>query len=181
MVRDMNYWNKVIKNIIILLISIVALYFAFKLAVFYVPFLIAFVLSLMLEPIIKFIMRKTKLTRKASSIIVFIVAIAIIVGLLAWLITTLISEASNLLENINTYIDSAYRFFNNFISNFDLSRIKIPEEVMGIIQNSGTEFLETATEWAKGALTNTINFITSVPTLGVYIRNKPNCPIFYLC
>ena len=126
-------------------------------------------------------MKKTKLTRKASSIIVFIVAIAIIVGLLVWLITTLISEASNLLQNINTYIDSAYNFFNNFIAKFDLSKIKIPEEVMGIIQNSGAEFLETATEWAKRALTNTINFITSVPTVGVYIRNKSYCLIFYLC
>ena len=168
MVIDMNYWNKVIKNILILAISIFAVFLAFKLAAFYIPFLVAFVLSLMLEPIIRFIMRKTKFTRRTSSIIVFIVAIAIIVGLLVWIITTLFSEASNLLSNLNSYIDTGYSLFQNLISKFDLSRFNIPEEVMNIIQNSGMEFLDTVTEWAKGALTKVIDFITSVPTLGMY-------------
>lgn len=39
---------------------------------------------------------------------------------------------------------------------------------MSIIQNSGMEFLDTVTEWAKTALTKVIDFITSVPTLGIY-------------
>ena len=149
MVIDMNYWNKVIKNILILLISIVVVYFAFKLAIFYTPFLVAFVLSLMLEPIIKLIMKKTKLTRRMSSILVFVIAIAVILGLLIWGITTLVTEATNLLTNLNNYIDYAYN-------------------IMQVIQNSGTEFIETATEWAKGVLTRTIEFITSVPTIGMY-------------
>ncbi len=164
----MNYWNKVIKNIFILAISILVVYLAFKLAMFYIPFLIAFILSLLLEPIIKFIMKKTKFTRKFSSIIVFVIAISIIIGLLIWAITTLITESTNLLENINVYIDTGYSMFQNLISNFDLSKINIPPEVMSIIQNSGMEFLDTITEWAKNALTGVINFITSVPTLGVY-------------
>ena len=56
MVIDMNYWNKVIKNILILALSILVVYLGFKLAIFYIPFLVAFILSLILEPIIKFIM-----------------------------------------------------------------------------------------------------------------------------
>ncbi len=168
MVIDMNYWHKVIKNIIILAVSIVGVYLAFKLAVFYMPFLIAFILSLMLEPIIRFIMRKAKLTRKVSSIIVFIIAIAIIAGLLVWGITTLIAETSNLLQNINSYIDMGYGIFQDIVSRIDLSKINIPQDVMNVIQNSGLEFLDTITEWAKGALTKVIQFITSVPTIGVY-------------
>lgn len=168
MVIDMNYWNKVIKNIFILAISILIVYLAFKLAMFYIPFLIAFILSLLLEPIIKFIMKKTKLTRKFSSIVVFLIALSIIIGLLIWAITTLITESTNLLENINSYIDTGYNMFQNLISHFELSKINIPPEVMSIIQNSGMEFLDTITDWAKNALTGVINFITSVPTLGVY-------------
>lgn len=164
----MNYWNKVIKNIFILAISILIVYLAFKLAMFYIPFLIAFILSLLLEPIIKFIMKKTKLTRKFSSIVVFLIALSIIIGLLIWAITTLITESTNLLENINSYIDTGYNMFQNLISHFELSKINIPPEVMSIIQNSGMEFLDTITDWAKNALTGVINFITSVPTLGVY-------------
>ena len=168
MVIDMNYWNKVIKNIVILALSIIVVYFSFKLAVFFMPFLIAFIISQMLEPIIKFIMKKTKLTRRTSSIIVFIIAIVIICGILVWGITTLISEASNLLTNLNTYIDMGYNMFQSLVSSIDLSKINVPEEVMNIVQNSGMEFLETATDWAKSVLTNVIDFITSMPTLGVY-------------
>ena len=73
MVIDMNYWGKVFKNIVIVLITIIGIYLAFKLAIFYMPFLIAFILSLMIEPIVKLILKKTKLKRKTSSIIVFII------------------------------------------------------------------------------------------------------------
>ena len=168
MVIDMNYWNKVIKNIIILALSIIVVYFSFKLAVFFMPFLVAFIISLILEPIIKYIMKKTKLTRRTSSIIVFIIAIIIICGILTWGVTTLISEASNLLTNLNTYIDTGYNMFQSLVSSIDLSKINVPEEVMNIVQTSGMEFLKTATDWAKGVLTNVIDFITSMPTLGIY-------------
>ena len=168
MVIDMNYWNKVIKNILILALSILVVYLGFKLAIFYIPFLVAFILSLILEPIIKFIMKKTKLSRKISSIIVFLISIAIIVGILIWGITTLISETTNLLSNINIYIDTAYKLFNNIINNFDFSKINIPDDVMNIIRDSGMQFLSGITEWAKNALTGVIKFITSVPTIGIY-------------
>ena len=168
MVIDMNYWNKVIKNIVILIFSIVIVYLFFKLAVFFMPFLIAFIISIMIEPIIRFIMKKTKLTRRVSSVIVFILAIAIICGILFWTVTTLITEVSNLLENLNSYIDTGYNFFQKIISNIDLSKFNIPDEVMNIIQSSGLEVIETITNWANKALTKVIDFITSVPTLGVY-------------
>ena len=168
MVIDMNYLNKVIKNIFILILSIVAVYLAFKLAIFYMPFLIAFILSLILEPLIRLLMRKVKLTRKASSIIIFIIAIAIIVGLLIWIIATLVTETSNLLSNINIYIDTGYNMFQNLVSKIDLSKFNIPQNVMDIIENSGLEFLGTITDWAKNVLTKLIQFVTSVPTIGIY-------------
>lgn len=169
MVVDMNYCKKVIFNIVALLLSVLAIFLSFKLAVFYMPFLIAFIISLMLEPIIKFIMKYAKLKRKTSSIIVFIVAIFIIVGLLVWGITSLVSETSNLLSNFNQYVDIAYDMLQNFISNIDFSKIQIPENVMNTIQSSAMEFLGTITDWAKNVLTGVINFITSIPTIGIYI------------
>ena len=168
MVVDMNHLNKVIKNIFILVLSIIVVYLAFKLAVFYTPFLIAFVISLLLETIIRLLMKKVKLSRRTSSIIIFIIAIAIIVGILIWIVTTLVTETSNLMSNINVYIDTGSQFFQNIVSSIDLSRFNIPQEVMDIVQNSGLEFLDTITEWIKGVLTKIIEFITSMPTLGIY-------------
>lgn len=169
MVIDMNYWGKVLKNIGVLLLSILGVYLGFKLAIFYMPFLIAFIISLILEPIIKFIMKKTKLKRKTSSIIVFVIAIAIIIGLLAWGITSLISETSNMLTNLNVYFDNAYQIVQNAISNIDFSKIQIPENVMNTIQSSAMDFLGTITNWAKNALTGVMGFITSIPTIGIYV------------
>ena len=169
MIIDMNYWGKVIKNVLIFSLTILGVYLGFKLAVFYMPFLIAFIISLLLEPIIGFIMKKTKLKRKISSIIVFIIAIGLIVGLLVWGITTLISEASELLGSLNQYFESGYAYIENVIKSIDFSKLQIPENVMSTIQSSAMEFLGTITNWLKGALTNTLNFVTSIPTIGVYV------------
>ena len=169
MVVDMNYWGKVIRNIVILLLSILGVYLGFKLAVFYMPFLIAFIISLILEPIIKFIMKKTKLKRKTSSIIVFVIAIAVIIGLLTWGIASLISETSDILSNFNEYADMIYNMIQNLIKNIDFSKMQIPENVMNTIQNSALEFLGTITQWVKNALTGVVNFITSIPTIGIYV------------
>ncbi len=168
MVIDMNYWGKVIKNVIVLALSVLGVFLGFKLAVFYMPFLIAFIISLLLEPCIRFIMKKLKLRRKTSSIIVFMVAIIIIVGLLVWLGITLVSEASNLLTSLNEYIEKGSVLVQDIISKIDFERWQIPDNIMNTIQSSAMEFLGTLSEWAKNALTGAINFLTSVPTIGVY-------------
>lgn len=168
MVIDMNYWGKVLKNIVILALSVLGVYLGFKLAIFYMPFLIAFVISLMLEPCIRFIMKKTKLKRKTSSIIVFVIAIIIIVGLLVWAGITLVTEASNLLTGLNDYFQKGYELLQDILSKFDFSKLQIPESIMNTINESAMGFLETLTNWAKNALTGAINFLTSIPTIGVY-------------
>ena len=58
MIIDMSYWTKVLTRIVYVLIILIGLFLAFKLSIFYMPFLIAFVISLLLEPAIKFIMKK---------------------------------------------------------------------------------------------------------------------------
>lgn len=168
MVIDMNYWGKVLKNIAVLALTILGVYLGFKLAIFYMPFLVAFIIALMLEPCIRFIMRKTKLKRKTSSILVFVIAIIIIVGLLVWAGVTIVSEASNLLTSLNEYFEKGYALVEDMISKIDFSRLQIPENIMNTIQESAMEFLGTLTEWAKNALTGAINFLTSIPTIGVY-------------
>ncbi len=169
MVIDMNYWQKVIKKLFVFIMTILGIWLGFKLAIFYLPFLIAFIISLLLEPIIKVIMKKLKFKRKTSSIIVFILALSIIIGLLTWGITTLISEISNILGNINQFFDKGYKFIYEFINKINFEKIQISSEVKDTIQQSTKEFLGTITEWAKNLLTNAMNFITSIPTIGIYV------------
>ena len=169
MVIDMNYWVKVFKNILVLILSIVGVFLGFKLAIFYMPFLIAFIIAQLLEPCIRFIMKKTKLKRKTSSVIVFLIAITIIIGLLVWGGITIVSESSKLLTSLNDYFEKGYVLIQDILSKIDFTKLQIPDNIMNTIQNSAMEFLGTITSWAKNALTGVINFLTSIPTIGVYL------------
>ncbi len=133
------------------------------------PFLIAFVLSMLIEPVIRFFMRKIKLKRRTSAIIVFIIVIGIITGLIAWGIITLIQEASNMLTGLNEYFEKTYIQIQNIISKSEFSKLQIPEEIQTIVQNGAGDFLDTISTWLKTGLNKVLNTLTSLPTIGFYI------------
>ena len=162
MIIDFPYYTKVIKNITYIFLLLLGIFISVKLSIFYMPFLIAFILSIMLEPIIKFIMKKTKLSRRVSSIIIFLVASAVILGLLILGIATLFSESSNLLNSLNHYIDQGYIKWQELINN---NTLEINKETEEIIKNSADDIINTITNWLRGALTKIIDFITSIPNL----------------
>lgn len=168
MIIDMNYWSKVCKKLIILIVTIIFVYLGFKLAIFYIPFLIAFVLSLLLEPLIRFFMRRCKLKRKVSAIIVFIITLSIIIGIIAWGIVTLISESSNFLSSLNEYINKIGDLLQRFFSSSNLESLKLPDNVIKTIESSTDKFLDTIGDFAKNLLTNILNWITSIPTMAIY-------------
>ena len=168
MIIDMNYWSKVFRRVLIFALTILGIYLAFKLAVFYIPFLIAFIISLLIEPLIKWIKKKTKLNRKMSAILSMFIVFSIIIGLLIWGITSLIAEASDLLQGLNGYFDTAYSKIQEITNNFDFEAIQLPDEVKNIIQNSLSDFLGTVSGWLKNALSAILNGITSIPTIGIY-------------
>lgn len=166
MIIDMSYWTRVLKRIVYVVLILIGLYLAFKLSIFYMPFLIAFITSLIIEPLIRFLMRKMKLTRKVSSIIIFAIVSVLIIGSLIWGIISLISEASNLLQGLNGYVEKVYILFQDLINNFD--KIHLPNEINTIIQNSTEGLLNTVSNWVRNALTGLLNVITSIPTISIY-------------
>lgn len=168
MVVDLGYWKKVIKRLLTLVITIVGIYLAFKMAVFYMPFLIAFIISLLVEPIIKRVYKRSKLTRKASAVIVLVVVFIIIVGLLIWGIAILIDEGSSLLGSLNYYIDEGYNYITKYIDGLNFDEIKLSGEVETILKNSATNLLDTVSKWVSNFLTSMISKISSIGTVGIY-------------
>ena len=169
MVIDMGYFTKVGRKILILIITLFAIFLGFKLAIFYIPFLIGFIISLMIEPIIKFISKKTKLTRKTSAVLVLIFIFTILISLIIWGVVSLITEASNLLQSLNFYIEKVYVQIQNYINNINFERIQIPKQVINIIENSTTNILNTATKYITNFLTSILQGITSLPIFGIYV------------
>ena len=169
MIIDVSYWTKVLKNILYVVLLLLGLYLALKLSVFYMPFLVAFIISLIIEPAIKFIMKKTKLTRRTSSIIIFIIVSAVLIGSLSWIIITLFSESSSLLQGLNDYFDKAYSQFQNLISSLNLDKIHLSEELLEVIQNSTGNILESVSNWIRNLLTGLIGIVTSIPSIAICI------------
>ena len=169
MVIDMGYFTKVIRKILILIITLVAIFLSFKLALFYVPFLIGFIISLLIEPLIKFVSKRTKLTRKTSAIIVLLCIFTILISLIVGGAISLVTEASNLLQSLNIYIEKIYNQIQKYISSIEFDKIEIPEQVIGIIQTSTNNFLDFITKWVSNLLTSILQGITSLPIIGIYI------------
>lgn len=169
MIFDMSYWTRVIKNILYVLFILIGLYFSLKLSVFYMPFLVAFIISLIIEPAIKFIMKKTKLSRRTSSILIFFIVAVVILGVLVWGLITLFSESSSLLQGLNDYFDKLYIQIQNLIGNFNFDKIHLSNELLEVVRNSTGNFLETASEWLRNSLTATINIITSIPSIAICV------------
>ena len=161
MVIDIGYFNKVIKKIFIVLITLLGIFLSFKLAIFYLPFLIGFIISLFIEPLIKLINKKTKLQRKTSAIIVMIVIFSILISL--------ITEASNLLQSLNFYIEKIYFQIQKYINTFELDKMDIPAQVITVIQNSTNNFFSFVTNWISNFLTSILHGITSLPIIGIYV------------
>lgn len=169
MIFDMSYWTRVGRRILYVVLLFLGLCVGLKLAVFYMPFLVAFIISLIIEPAIKWIMRKFKLTRKTSSIIIFTIALIIILGTLIWLIATLFAESSNLLQSLNDYIDKAYIQVQKLITSFNFDKIKISNEIIGVIQNSTGDMITTISNWVRSILTGLIDFVTSIPSIAICV------------
>lgn len=169
MIYDVSYWTRVGKRILYVIFILLGLLIGIKLSIFYMPFLIAFIISLMIEPAIKYIMKKTHLTRRTSSIIIFAIVSIIILGSLAWLIITLFSESSSLLQGLNDYFGKAHQIFDNFMTTFDFDKIHLSDEILNVIQNSTGEILNTVSNWIRNLLTGLIEVVTSLPSIAICI------------
>lgn len=166
---DLKYLIDVIKKILIFALSIILIYIGFKVGVFYIPFVIAFILSLLIEPVIRFCMRKFKMRRKISAILIFIIALSIIIGLIVWGIFALVTETTNFLSNINYYFDKINEGSQNLLSRFNFDKIKISDDLKNILDNSSQDFIQTASNWIKNILTKLLNTLTSLPKVGLYV------------
>ena len=168
MAEDLGYIYKVIRKVLNIFLVILGIYIGLKLSVFYMPFIIAFVIALVIEPGIRYLMKKTNLSRKMSSIIIFLLAFSVIIGSITWGIVTLISESTNLLQTLNISIDKAYTQIQDKIGKIEITKISISSNVYNFMQDASKDILVKTSNWLTDFLTKFINVITSIPTIGIY-------------
>lgn len=164
----MNY-IKLLKKSLLIVFFIILFLIMTKLFIFYTPFLIAYIISIIIEPLIKIINTKVKLSRKVSSIIVLATIFLILVLILSYGIITLISESTNLLSGLNTYLEKSIVFIKEIFSSTDLNKLKLPKEFTNITEGTITNFLNMITNFIKNKLTNLLKYLSSIPTMIIYI------------
>ena len=165
MSEERKKWTGISKKIAYFVLIIIVLYFSFKLAIFYIPFVLAFIISLIMEPAIKKLMKKFKLSRKFSSIIIFLIVFGTILGFLSWGIVTLITEATKLSSNFNEYYENISKLILSVINNM---KMNLPEQVIQILENTINSLLQNASGYLQQFLGNIIKFFTTIPTIAIY-------------
>lgn len=178
MVIDIHYWVKVLKKIFITGFTVLIIYLGFRLSFFYLPFLIAFVISLLLEPGIKRLMKNGHLTRKKSAILLLVLVVLIIGSIIAFASSTIVSESSNLLGNLNYYVEITIEKIQDLramIQNWNVS-----EEILEGIEGALTEFITTISDAVKNILKGGVNLFTAIPTIAVYFMITV-LALYFLC
>jgi len=165
---DSKYYAKIMFKVLIIAFIGLCLFAAYKLAIFYVPFLVAILVSTMVEPLIKFFMNKCKLKRRASSIISLIIFTTIIGALLTFLIMSIVMESKALLAELNEPANNIYNWTMDFINNVKSGDIVIPEDVLQTVQSSIEGILSGAKNILISALSGVVNFASSIPTAITY-------------
>ena len=168
MIVDVGYWTRILKNILVLIVSIILIFLVLKLAIFYMPFLIGFIISLFVEPLIKLVVKKTKLERKKGAIIVLAIIFIILLGLLTWGVVTLLTESSNLLQSLNKYIQLIYSKINEYMKIIKDGNSKIPVEIVTIIEKATDKVIVFITNYVSTFLSKVTQTISALPTIGIY-------------
>ena len=168
MSKELIYWTSVGKRIILLIIAVIGVIISFKMAYFYMPFVIAFIISIIIEPIIRFFMKKFKLSRRFSSIMVLLLTFGIIIGMLIWGIITLISESTNLLSSFNDYYNKINNQIQSIINCIDFSKINIPNNILNMIEESSITLLQKGSYYFQNTLTKFISSLTKIPEISIY-------------
>ena len=158
-----KYYSRILFKTVVLIFTLVLLFLAYKLAMFYVPFIIAFLIATMIEPLIKFFMNKCKLKRKISATISLILVVVIIGSLLAVLISAIISEAKVLLSNLNSSMDGVYNWGLGIINNLANGDLVIPQDWISTVQDSLSSIIDVVKNIVYSFATGVINFAGQVP------------------
>ncbi len=159
----------IFKKTILIIFLILIFFIICKLSVFYIPFIIAYIIFLLVDPIIKWLNKTTNLNRKISSVIILATIFSLLIGIVIWGGIKLVSETTNLLGGMNTYLDQSMLFLNSIKEKLNLNELKLSEEVIGVFENSTTEFINSIIDYIKNVLTKILKYITSIPNMFINI------------
>lgn len=139
------------------------------LGAFFWPFLIAIIIALSLENVINFIVKRARLPRKLTGMVLVFLTYAIIGFIVYLLISKLIKEAVVISGNIPEFYDYMVTTYKSLYMKYIAFTQNIPEVMSDRIYDTGIKLLEVATTFASNFFNGVLNFIMFVPSILIYI------------
>ncbi|MBQ7667761.1 MAG: sporulation integral membrane protein YtvI [Clostridia bacterium] len=168
-------YKKILMMLLYLVLFVVGVYLAFKLAIFYMPFLIAYIIYKLIKRPSEFLVKKFKLPKAISVILCIILFITIIGGIGYLFFSSLIREIVSLSQSSSHLVPKAYNTIMDLISRFTFfyKGLDLSQDVIDTIENSFSSAISTIltafSNFLNILVTGIYNFVVSLPQVLVYI------------
>ncbi len=155
--------------ILYIVLVLIVVYLIFKLGIFLFPFTLALFFSIMTQPFSRFLEKKLKFSQKIATIVSIILFLVIFLGFISLSALRLSGEIYKLSINLNKYSKEAQSLWNITIDKVYSLLGYFPEGFDEQVKNSINGFIRIGTSKLGSFINSLINFITSIPTIILYI------------
>jgi len=168
-----NY-KKIAKLIGYAALTVVAIYLAIKLAVFYLPFLIAYIIYKIIKKPVTFLNAKLKIPKKLAVVFCMVIVVSVIGGIGYLFFSSLISEIIALSQE-SEHLLAATAGIKTLISRFTsfYNSLELDPEILATIQSSFETTIQNISsklgEFVETIISGTYNVVRSLPQVLVYV------------
>ena len=155
--------------ILYIVLVLIVVYLLFKLGIFLFPFTLALFFSILTQPFSRFLQKKLKFSQKIATIVSIILFLVIFLAFISLSALRLSGEIYKLSINLNKYSKDFQSLWNHTIDRVYSLLGYFPEGFDEQVKNSINGFIRMGTSKLGSFINSLINFITSIPTIILYI------------
>ena len=155
--------------ILYIVLVLIVVYLLFKLGIFLFPFTLALFFSIMTQPFSRFLEKKLKFSQKIATIVSIVLFLVIFLGFISLSALRLSGEIYKLSINLNKYSKDVQTLWNTTIDKVYSLLGYFPEGFDEQVKSSINGFIRMGTSKLGSFINSLINFITSIPTIILYI------------
>ena len=155
--------------ILYIVLVLIVVYLLFKLGIFLFPFTLALFFSILTQPFSRFLQKRLKFSQKIATIVSIILFLVIFLAFISLSALRLSGEIYKLSINLNKYSKDFQSLWNHTIDRVYSLLGYFPEGFDEQVKNSINGFIRMGTSKLGSFINSLINFITSIPTIILYI------------
>ena len=155
--------------ILYIILVLIVVYLLFKLGIFLFPFTLALFFSILTQPFSRFLQKKLKFSQKIATIVSIVLFLVIFLAFISLSALRLSGEIYKLSMNLNKYSKDFQSLWNHTIDRVYSLLGYFPEGFDEQVKSSINGFIRMGTSKLGSFINSLINFITSIPTIILYI------------